>query len=109
MPLDEQELLAGYAGKGLLLDANLLLLLVVGIADRKQAAKFKRLSMFAPEDFDLLVQVVASFRRLYVTPNVATEVSNLAGALTGEARRSCFRALAESLRAAVEIVVPSAA
>lgn len=56
---------------------------------------------------DLLVGVVKTFRSLYITPNIATEVSNLAGTLYGELKRQCFRTFAESIRAAEEIVVTS--
>lgn len=105
--LSDTEMLKAYAGKGVLLDANLLLLLVVGMCDRQHARKFKRLSIFAEEDFELLVRVVSAFRHLYVTPNIITEVSNLAGALSGELKRQCFQALGESVRAAEELVVRS--
>jgi len=108
MSAEEADLLNVYAGKGLLLDANLLLLLTVGTCDREQVGRFKRLSMFAPEDFDILIAVVARFRNLYITPNIATEVSNLAGALSGKLKEHCFRVIAESLHAATEIVVASA-
>ncbi|MGZ5441924.1 MAG: hypothetical protein ACXW31_05605 [Thermoanaerobaculia bacterium] len=104
---DEVELLKQYAGKGILLDSNLLLLLVVGVCDRNQITRYKRLSVFAPEDFDVLVALVAKFRHLFITPHVVTEVSNLAGGLTGDLKRNCFRTLAESIAAAEELITPS--
>lgn len=103
----DTELLAAYKGKGVLLDSNLLLLLVVGMCDRQQVATFKRLNTFVVEDYDLLVAIVSDFRRIYLTPNVVTEVSNLAGALSGELRRRCFEILAILIRRAEELVIRS--
>src|SRR5580765_833556 len=105
--LSDAELLERYAGEGLLLDSNLLLLFIVGNHDRSRVRNFKRLSAFVPEDYDLLLAIAARFRRLYLTPNVATEVSNLAGALTGDVRTACFKAFAETVLAWEELSVPS--
>jgi hypothetical protein len=105
--VDEHELLRRYAREGVLLDSNLLLLLVVGTHDRSVITSFKRLSMFAPEDFDTLLAIVGTFRHLYITPNIATEVSNLAGGLSGELRKACFRVFEETIVASEELVVPS--
>ncbi|HVR40919.1 MAG TPA: hypothetical protein VMU84_17640 [Thermoanaerobaculia bacterium] len=107
MTRTDADLLKTYAGRGVLLDANLLLLLVIGTCDRKLVRTYKRLSIFAEEDFDLLALVVSAFRHLYVTPNIITEVSNLAGALSGDVKRQCFRTLAESIRASEELIVSS--
>lgn len=109
MPIaDDATLLEAYAGKGVLLDSNLLLLLVVGTYDRSQVGKFKRLIMFVPEDFDILRAVVSRFRNVYVTPNTVTEVSNLAGSFSGDARKHCFRSFAATILASEELIVPSA-
>jgi len=108
MPIaDDATLLDAYAGKGVLLDSNLLLLLVVGTYDRSQVGKFKRLIMFVPEDFDILRAVVSRFRNVYVTPNTVTEVSNLAGSFSGDARKHCFRVFAATILASEELIVPS--
>lgn len=101
-------LIGQYAGKGLLLDSNLLLLLVVGNYDRALVSRYKRLSVFAPEDYDILVAVVARFRHLYITPNTTTEVSNLAGGLSGPVRDACFDVLKQTVLASQEMLVSSA-
>lgn len=63
--------------------------------------------MFAPEDFDTLLGILMQFRDLYITPNTVTEVSNLAGSLSGEVRRACFRVFAETIRSSEELIVES--
>jgi hypothetical protein len=63
--------------RGLLIDSNLLLLLVVGRIAREFVGQHKRLEQFGPEDVDLLAEVVEDARIVVTTPNVWTEVSNL--------------------------------
>jgi hypothetical protein len=65
----------------LLVDTNLLLVLIVGSYDREQIERFKRTRAYTADDYDLLTQFVGEFGELVVTPNVLTEVSNLAGQL----------------------------
>lgn len=60
-----------------LLDANLLVLLVVGAHDRSLIARHKRTKEFTAEDYDLLLSCIEDFDRILVTPNVLTEASNL--------------------------------
>jgi len=69
---------------GAFLDANLALLLLVGQVDRNHIALFKRTSSYTAEDYLALVAILKNFRRIVTTPNVLTEVNNLAGALAGK-------------------------
>jgi hypothetical protein len=105
---DPEALIGRFASAGVLLDANLLLLLVVGTFERARIATFKRLSVFASEDFDLLRAIVEKFRRLVVTPNVLTEVSNLAGGLPSNVLEACFRTFGNTIVAAEEVTIASA-
>ena len=59
------------------IDANLLVLLVVGLADTRLIRKHKRLRAFNLDDFKVLVELVGGLARILVTPNTLTEVSNL--------------------------------
>src|SRR5258708_39423242 len=63
--------------------------------------------MFAPKDYDTLLALLGSFRHLYITPNIATEVSNLAGGFSGGLRKACFRVFAQTIVASEELTVPS--
>lgn len=62
-----------------LIDANLLLLLVVGLKDPALIARHKRTSAFIEEDFHLLERVLDGYEQVTVTPNILTECSNLLG------------------------------
>ncbi|MDO9098954.1 MAG: hypothetical protein Q7U60_12645 [Candidatus Methanoperedens sp.] len=58
-------------------DTSPLLLLLMGLYDENAIAKFKRLSKYDSDDYDLLLQFIAK-RKIIVTPQVLSEVSNFA-------------------------------
>ena len=92
---------------GCYIDANLLLLLVVGTTDQALIRSHRRLQAFDALDYELLVGLLSNFQQVLVTPNTLTETSNLLGQ-HGEPQRSgffdTFRSLIEINR---EIVVTS--
>lgn len=59
------------------IDANLLVLLVVGSVDRRQVGAHRRARRFAPEDYDRLLKMIDTLGHVLVTPNTLTEASNL--------------------------------
>lgn len=59
-------------------------------------------------EFDLLTGILGRARRVVVTPHVLTEVSNLAGQLTGDLGRAAFEALARFTPEFVEVSEASA-
>ena len=59
-----------------LVDANLLILLVVGSVDPHLIRKNKRTRNFTPRDYDLLLDLIGE-KRVFVIPNTLTEASNL--------------------------------
>jgi len=77
-------------------DANLLLLLIVGQVDPTFVERHKRLQAFLLADFDLLVDELAKAEAIVTTPNVLTEVSNLLGDGVNEPLRSRLTLFLES-------------
>ena len=69
--------IAQFSRKGVLVDANLLFLLILGFYDRSQIPRNPRTREYVEEDFDLLVELLGHFQRIITVPNVLTEVSNL--------------------------------
>ena len=59
------------------IDANLLVLLVVGLVDRDLVAKHRRTRQFTPKNYDCLLEITERLTRVLVTPNTLTEASNL--------------------------------
>jgi hypothetical protein len=63
-------------GRDLLIDANLLLLGVIGAFDPRLLGK-GRLDKFSNDDFALLEKIFAGARTLLTTPGILTETGNL--------------------------------
>ncbi|MDR3555733.1 MAG: PIN domain-containing protein [Syntrophobacteraceae bacterium] len=77
-------------GMDLIVDTNLLVLFVVGTTDRNLIARHKRLKAFSDDDFDLLCEIIACSRQVFVTPNTVSETSNLLGHIDEPARTRIF-------------------
>jgi len=60
-----------------LIDTNLLLLLIIGLFDKKIISSHKRTKIFVPEDFDLLISTINGYDMLWVTSHCFAETSNL--------------------------------
>lgn len=82
--------------KNLIVDTNLLLLWVIGSIDSgKYLSTSTRLDKFNYRDFDKVNSLIGKYDALYITPYIATEVSNLID-LKGYARTKAleiFKAL----------------
>lgn len=75
---DDRSFMERYKFRGALFDANLLLVYVVGKCGTNRLLNHPSTKQYA-DDFPLIERLVESFSRLYTTPNVLTEVSNLGG------------------------------
>jgi hypothetical protein len=95
--------------RGVVLDTNLLVLLVVGLASPDYIPVHKRLSAYARSDFALLLRLLSGTSRLMVTPNTLTETMNLAGQITEPARMNVFQAFRRLLGTVEEIYIESRA
>lgn len=93
----------------LFVDANLLVLLVVGRTNKTLIERHRRLREFQEEDYDTLVGILNQVDKILVTPNTLTEASNLL-AQHGESQRSrFFEMLGILIDESEEIVVTSKA
>lgn len=72
-----ESIIVKYSNKGLIIDTNLFLLLVIGTANQSRIESFKRTSRYLIEDYKILSGIVSNFNILITTPNILTEVSNL--------------------------------
>ena len=102
-------LLSRFRAKGLLVDTNLLLLLIVGASDITLIGPdgFKRTRIYTSDDFRLLKLFTEQFPSIVTTAHVLTEVSNLIGQLFGEKRPRCFDDLSAFITRTVELPMPS--
>ena len=74
---------------GYFVDANLLILLIVGRVGEEFISKHVRLQQFIVEDYRILRNLLDGVDQVFVTPNTLTETSNLL-AQHGEPERSRF-------------------
>lgn len=92
---------------GFFIDANLLLLLIVGGVGRDLIVKHRRLRRFAVEDFDRLINLLHPVEQVFVTPNTLTETSNLLGQHGEPERSRFFDSLRFIIQESKEVVVAS--
>ncbi len=93
----------------LLLDTNLLMLFVAGRANRRIIAVHKRLRhVFDDDDYDWLTAYIARYDGLTITPNTATESSNLLAQIADPYCADLPDALRTFVLTTPEIYIPSA-
>ncbi|MGA2206527.1 MAG: hypothetical protein ABSG10_07325 [Terracidiphilus sp.] len=105
-----QELLIDkYKNRGLLIDANLALLYLVGSYDLRLVGdgKYKKLSKYNAEDYRLLLGLKNVFKKSVTTPHVLTEVSNLANDLPEKTKSACLKKFYETFAEIDELTIPS--
>ena len=93
---------------GYFIDANILLLLVVGRVSRELISRHRRLEGFSAEDYDILLDLLRRVRQVFVTPNTLTETSNLLGQHREPERSRFFQGLRSIILDSEEVVVASA-
>ena len=84
-----------FLRRTLLLDANLLVIIAIGLTD-ETLLDGNLLGNYAAEDFDLITNIVRVSERAIVTPYILTEVNGLLNK-TGFAREACRTTLCEGI------------
>ena len=92
----------------LFIDANLIVLLVVGLVGRDLIARHKRTKTFVVEDYDRLSRAISRVDTIRVTPNTLTEASNLLAQHREPQRSRLLLMLRALIEQSPEIVVASA-
>lgn len=77
---------------GVVVDANLLLLYLVGECNSSWIKQFKRTASFGIEDYRVLSRLLKRFNRILTTPNILTEVNGMANQLQKK-RKEAFAKL----------------
>ena len=74
---DVATIISRYATKGIILDANLLLVYFIGQYKPTLIGKVKRTEAYTLEHYTLLASLMRVFKIIVTTPSILTEVSNL--------------------------------
>jgi hypothetical protein len=93
--------------KAVAIDANLLVLFIVGTTSAEYIAKHKRCAVFEQSDFELLVAVLFEAAEIILTPNTLTEASNLLRQIGEPARTEVCSVFQAYIRNATERHVES--
>jgi predicted nucleic acid-binding protein len=88
-------------------DANLLVLLVVGSASKDYIAKHRRLQGYTVYDFELLGLILTEFSDIVLLPHVLAEVSSLVRKIDNPARAEIQNALKILINTAAELPIQS--
>lgn len=96
-----------YRHRGVLLDSNLLILYFVGEFSPERIATHRRTKKYTIGDYLFVKAVVESFEKKVTTPNILTEVSNLAGDIPDSLRSDFFRLIRERFELLDETHYPS--
>ena len=95
------------ARKGIFIDANLLVLLVVGATDQALISKHRRLRTFMEEDYGRLLELIEQAGQVFLTPNTLTEASNLLAQHPNPERSRFFEMFRRIIGTNEEIIVES--
>jgi len=101
------ELISQYRAKGVILDANLLMLLLVGSYNRARIPSFKRTKRYIEDDYDILRLIIDPFKKFVTTPAILVEISNLTGAIDSHFDAPFFELFREYVQNAYEVYIPS--
>jgi hypothetical protein len=103
---DWSEFVQNARSKGILIDANLFVLFIVGSVNRRRITKFKRTSKYTPQDYDILAELVGQVSVWYTVPHVLAEVSNLTD-LGGNELSAARALLRDTIHKTEEVLVKS--
>jgi hypothetical protein len=109
MSSHQERLVEKYKSKGILIDANLALLYLVGGYDLRLVGdgKYKKLSKYNEEDYRILLRLKNVFKKAVTTPHVLTEVSNLTNDLPENTKSACLKKFYETFVKIDELTIPS--
>jgi hypothetical protein len=93
--------------QGVIIDANLMLLLIVGSCDPQLIDTHKNLSGYSQDDFDILGEALALFSDIVLLPHIMAEVSSLARQIRNPARSVIQGQLRKLLEGAIELPAAS--
>jgi hypothetical protein len=91
----------------ILIDANALTVLLVGLVDTRLIGRHNRTSIYEEQDFYDLLSVIADLGKLTVLPNVWTEVDNLLNDFSGNHKYEYVERITETIKRTSEKYVAS--
>ncbi len=95
------------ASLNVLIDANLLLLFVVGKQSKDYISRFKRTCMYSVEDYNNLCDWLAQAESITATSSVLCEVSNLGGSIASHLKSDFYEVFGKEILVLNEAHIPA--
>lgn len=92
--------------RGIVVDTNLFVVLLVGSVNPELLQKDKRTSSYTKEDFFTLLRTVAYFQKRWITHSVATEACNLLDSLNRGNHLNIFAKMRQMIAHSADINAP---
>jgi rRNA-processing protein FCF1 len=96
-----------FKDRGIIVDTNLMLLLIIGIYSPYRIETFKRTNRYTRDDFDILGRLLTPFKHRITTPFILTEVDNLSRQLPEREHDAIANIMVQVCTKLFEIRVPS--
>lgn len=96
-----------FRKKGILIDTNLLILLLVGSYNENTISNFKRTVSYTVEDYKYLIAFLENFEKHFYTPNILSEITNLTDTINSEPNFLFFQHIKKILSVFIEDSVSS--
>jgi hypothetical protein len=97
-----------YRSKGVLIDTNLLLMVAVGNYSASRILSWKRTQQYTLDDYALMLRILEYFPRRVTSPNILTEVDNIARQLPEFEHEAISVALFQLIASSFEVYAASA-
>jgi hypothetical protein len=91
----------------ILIDANALIILILGMMDKRLINRHKCTSIYEEQDYDDLLFKIGDIRDLVVLPNVWTETDNLLNNFNGGHRYKYIQTITEAIKKTSEVYLAS--
>lgn len=101
------EFIRTYINRGIVLDTNLLILYIVGRFQKDLIGNFKRVAKYTPEDYELLFNFLALFKKKITSPHILTETTNILEGLNKKMNHQLFNFLRKLIYELKEFTIDS--
>jgi hypothetical protein len=70
--------------RDVIIDTNIFILFLTGQINENRIRNYTRNSLYAKEDYYLLLNILSNYDRIITSPNILTEVDSILNRITGE-------------------------
>ena len=98
-----------YRNKGVIIDANLMIYYFIGCYDINLLNSYKKTNVYKIQGFELISELIDSFKTIITTPHILTEISNLSTSLNENIKQEYLENYFEKIKIFDEHYLPATA